>query len=36
MLREKRIMPPLWIAFPEIERYSIGWRMGHGEDQTTE
>lgn len=27
----KPIMPPPWIAFPEIERYSIGWRMGYGE-----
>ena len=23
---------PLWLAFPEIPRYSIGWRMGAGED----
>jgi hypothetical protein len=22
---------PLWIAHPDIERYSIGWRMGSGE-----
>ena len=32
MLKEKQIMPPPWIAYPEIERYSIGWRMGYGED----
>lgn len=25
-------MPPLWLAYPHIERYSIGWRMGYGED----
>ena len=31
MLTDKKIMPPPWIAFPEIERYSIGWRMGYGE-----
>lgn len=31
MLENKRIMPPPWIAFPKIERYSIGWRMGYGE-----
>lgn len=31
MLKDKRIMPPTWIAYPEIERYSIGWRMGYGE-----
>ena len=31
-LRDKKIMPPLWLAYPEIERYSIGWRMGYGED----
>ena len=30
-LKDKKIMPPLWLAFPEIERYSIGWRMGYGE-----
>lgn len=22
---------PLWLKHPEIERYSIGWRMGYGE-----
>ncbi|MFR3181913.1 hypothetical protein [Dysosmobacter welbionis] len=31
-LQDKKIMPPPWMAFPEIERYSIGWRMGYGED----
>ena len=31
-LKDKKIMPPLWLAFPEIERHSIGWRMGYGED----
>ena len=31
-LREKNIMPPPWLAHREIERYSIGWRMGYGED----
>uniref|UniRef100_UPI004055E90B NADAR family protein n=1 Tax=Agathobacter sp. TaxID=2021311 RepID=UPI004055E90B len=31
MLREKKILPPPWIAFPNIERFSIGWRMGYGE-----
>ena len=25
-------MPPPWLAHREIERYSIGWRMGSGED----
>jgi ribA/ribD-fused uncharacterized protein len=28
----KKIMPPPWLAYPKIERYSIGWRMGYGED----
>ena len=28
-LQDKKIMPPLWLALPEIERYSIGWRMGY-------
>lgn len=31
VLLNKPVMPPPWIAFPEIERYSIGWRMGYGE-----
>ena len=31
-LQNKKIMPPPWLAHREIERYSIGWRMGHGED----
>ena len=22
---------PLWLKYPEIKRYSIGWRMGYGE-----
>ena len=25
-------MPPLWLMFPYIQRYSIGWRWGSGED----
>lgn len=32
MLKEKDILLPPWLAYPEIERYSIGWRMGGGED----
>ena len=32
MLNNKKLMPPPWLAYPEIERYSIGWRMGYGED----
>ena len=31
-LQEKKIMPPPWLAHREIERYSIGWRMGYGEN----
>ena len=31
-LKNKKIMPPPWLAYREIERYSIGWRMGYGED----
>ena len=30
-LQDKKIMPPPWLAHREIERYSIGWRMGYGE-----
>lgn len=25
-------MPPIWMRFPNISQYSIGWRMGYGED----
>ncbi|MDE7425322.1 MAG: NADAR family protein [Lachnospiraceae bacterium] len=32
MIKSKQIMSPPWIAYPEIERGSIGWRMGCGED----
>ena len=28
---EKRPLPPPWLAYPFIERMSIGWRMGSGE-----
>lgn len=31
-LQNKKIMLPPWLAYPKIERYSIGWRMGSGED----
>lgn len=31
MLTDKKILLPPWLAYPEIERYSIGWRMGYGE-----
>lgn len=31
-LQNKKIMPPPWLAYPELERCSIGWRMGAGED----
>lgn len=27
---ENPILPP-WLAYPEIDKYSIGWRMGSGE-----
>ena len=29
-MKEGKMMPPLWLAYPEIERYSIGWRMVMG------
>lgn len=25
------LMPPLWLMYPNIRQYSIGWRMGYGE-----
>ncbi len=28
----KQPMLPLWLAYPGVGRYSIGWRMGYGED----
>lgn len=31
-MTDKKLMPPLWMAYPYISRYSIGWRMGSGED----
>ena len=31
-LQGQKMMPPPWLAHREIERYSIGWRMGYGED----
>jgi len=30
-LLENPVLPP-WLAHPEIDRYSIGWRMGYGEE----
>lgn len=30
------MMQPPWIAFPHIQRGSIGWRMGPGEDYWSE
>ncbi|WP_432664407.1 NADAR family protein [Wukongibacter baidiensis] len=29
-------MPPLWLMYPSITRYSIGWRMGYGEGYANE
>lgn len=31
-MKNKNMMPPPWLAFRDIERFSIGWRMGYGED----
>ena len=28
----RNLLPPPWIKFPEIAPFSIGWRMGAGED----
>lgn len=28
----KDIMNPPWVEYPDIQRRSIGWRMGYGED----
>jgi hypothetical protein len=32
---ENPILPP-WLAYPEIDKYSIGWRMGYGETHIME
>ncbi len=32
MLKNQTILLPPWLAYPQIERFSIGWRMGYGED----
>jgi hypothetical protein len=32
LLNENDSMVPPWEKFPTYERYTIGWRMGHGED----
>lgn len=29
-------MAPLWLMYPHISRYSIGWRMGYGETYALE
>ena len=29
-------MPPPWLIYPHISRFSIGWRMGYGEDYIDE
>ena len=31
MFTDKKIMAPLWIAYPEYDRYSAGWRSGTGQ-----
>ena len=36
LIENKELLPPLWIAYPEIERGSIGWRMGYGESYICE
>ena len=32
----KEPMPPLWIMYPYMHRFSIGWRMGYGEHYQSE
>ncbi len=27
----KKPMPPIWMMYPNISQFSIGWRMGYGE-----
>ena len=35
MLKEGTLFPPPWLAYPALQRGSIGWRMGYGEDYLT-
>lgn len=30
-MNNKKLMPPMWMAYPDINRFSIGWRWGSGE-----
>lgn len=30
-MKNQKLMPPLWIAYPRIPHMSIGWKMGYGE-----
>jgi hypothetical protein len=27
-----KLMPPQWIEYPALSEFSMGWRMGAGED----
>lgn len=31
-MADKKYMAPKWLMYPELSEYSIGWRMGCGED----
>ena len=31
LIKERRLMPPLWMAYPNVCQYSMNWRMGSGE-----
>lgn len=35
-LKGIKLMAPLWLAYPDIHPYSIGWRMGYGEEYKDE
>ena len=35
-LKGKKILPPPWMAYPELGRYDLGWRMGCGESYIDE
>ena len=34
-MTDKKVLLPLWIKMPHLSRYSIGWRMGDGEDYSS-
>ena len=32
MNKDNKLMPPQWIKYPELSEFTMGWRMGYGEE----